>query len=322
MALTPGPSPTRLEDSAEERGEKLFPPLSPVPTPSGRGWERGLGGEGFIRQHTASDGYAFAARVYAPPAAPVGRFVFLHGIRSHGGWYARSCRELAAAGYEVHFLDRRGSGLNTAHRGDTPGFRRVITDVVEYLMHVRTTRAYLPLFLGGISWGGKTALAVPAVKAGIVDGVALLCPGLVPRVRPPLAARLRIALARFLNPTRRFPIPLNDPDLFTASAEWQRFIASDRHGLTDATARFLFESVRFDLFLKRAARRVRCPVLLMLAEHDRILNNPGTRRYLTRLSGSKRVTVIDYPAAHHTLEFEPVPLVPDLLRWAARIIGA
>ena len=108
----------------------------------------------------------------------------------------------------------------------------------------------------------------------------------------------------------------------TSSDEWQRFIATDRHGLTEATARFLFESVRFDLFLKRAAKRVTCPVLLMLAEHDRILNNPGTRKYLTRLSGSKHVTVIDYPGAHHTLEFEPMPLVPDLLRWAGRIIGS
>jgi alpha-beta hydrolase superfamily lysophospholipase len=270
----------------------------------------------------SSDGYAFYARVFAPPSTPLGRVVFLHGIRSHGGWYVRSCCELAAAGYEVHFLDRRGSGYNTARRGDTPNFRRLLTDVVEYLMHLRTRRADLPLVLGGISWGGKLALGVPAEKPGLVDGVMLLSPGLVPKVSPPFATRLRIAVARFLNPTKLFPIPLNEPDLFTADVEWQRFIASDRHGLTEATARFLFESVRFDLHLKRAVKRVRCPVLLALAEHDRILDNPGTRRYLMRLTGAKSVTVIDYPGTHHTLEFEPVPLVPDLLRWLGRIIAA
>lgn len=270
----------------------------------------------------ASDGYAFFARVYSPPSIPIGRVVLLHGIRSHGGWYGRSCRELAAAGYEVHFLDRRGSGYNTARRGDAPTFRRLIADVTEYLMHLRGSRAYLPLVLGGISWGGKLALGVPAEKPGIVDGVMLLCPGLVPKVRPPFPTRLRIALARFLNPTKRFPIPLNEPDLFTASPEWQRFVAADRHALTEATARFLFESVRFDLHLRRAAGRVRCPVLLALAGHDRILDNPGTRRYLTRLTSATGVTLIDYPGTHHTLEFEAVPLVPDLLRWMGRIIRA
>jgi alpha-beta hydrolase superfamily lysophospholipase len=269
-------------------------------------------------QFTASDGYAFAARVYRTPSAPIGRLVFLHGIRSHGGWYTRSCEQFAAVGYEVHFLDRRGAGLNTAARGDTPNFRRLLQDVTEYLLHLRETNSFLPLFLGGISWGGKLALGVPAEKPGLVDGVMLLCPGLVAKVRPPFPARLRIALARFLNPTKLFPIPLNEPDLFTADPDRQRFIAADRHGLTAATARFLFESVRFDLHLRRAVKKVRTPVLLMLAGKDRILDNPGTRRYLTRLRDATSVTVIDYPHAEHTLEFEPVDFVGDVLRWMGR----
>jgi alpha-beta hydrolase superfamily lysophospholipase len=270
-----------------------------------------------LTQFAASDGYRFYAHVTAPPS-PVGRVVLLHGIRSHAGWYARSTAALAAAGYEVHFLDRRGSGLNTARRGDTPNFRRLLHDVIEYLHNVRRTKAHLPLFLGGISWGGKLALGVPAEKPGLVNGVMLLCPGLVAKVRPPFPTRLRIALARFLNPTRLFPIPLNDPDLFTADPHWQRFIAADRHGLPAATARFLFESVRFDLHLRRAVAKVRTPVLLMLAGKDRILDNPGTRKYLTRLKNAKGVTVIDYPHAEHTLEFEPVDFLADVLGWIGR----
>lgn len=276
---------------------------------------------GEVRVFPASDGSRFYAHV-TPHPNPVGRVVLLHGIRSHAGWYARSIAAFAEAGYEVHFLDRRGSGLNTARRGDTPGFRRLLLDVTEYLLHLRETKAFLPLFLTGISWGGKLALGAPAMKPGLVDGVMLLCPGLVAKVRPPFPNRLRIALARFLNPTKLFPIPLNEPDLFTANPDWQQFIASDRHGLTAATARFLFESVRFDLYLKRAVRKVRPPVLLMLAGKDRILNNPGTRAYLTRLTNAKSVTVIDYPEAEHTLEFEPVDFVTDAVRWMRQANGA
>lgn len=276
------------------------------------------GERGTVTRFPASDGYRFYARV-TTPANPAGRIVLLHGIRSHAGWYARSIAAFAQAGYEVHFLDRRGSGLNTARRGDTPNFRRLLRDVTEYLLHLRESSSFLPLFVGGISWGGKLALGVPAETPGLVNGVMLFCPGLVAKVRPPFPARLRIALARFLNPTKRFPIPLNEPDLFTADPDWQRFIAADRHGLTAATARFLFESVRFDLHLKRAVRKVRTPVLLMLAGKDRILDNPGTRKYLTRLRNATSVTVIDYPQVEHTLEFEPVDFVGDAVRWMGRV---
>ena len=48
--------------------------------------------------------------------------------------------------------------------------------------------------------------------------------------------RLRIALAFFTNRKRRFPIPLSDPSLFTASPEGQSFIAADPLGLREATA--------------------------------------------------------------------------------------
>ncbi len=62
------------------------------------------------------------------------RVVCIHGIQSHGGWYEYSCRRLAEAGFEVFFLDRRGSGLNAQARGDAPNFRRrLIEDVAEFL---------------------------------------------------------------------------------------------------------------------------------------------------------------------------------------------
>ncbi len=264
-----------------------------------------------------SDGYAFYSHIHRPTGEVRGRIVMLHGIRSHAGWYGRSCRALAERGYEVHFLDRRGSGWNTARRGDCPSFRRLIDDCGEYILDLRRTRAALPLFIAGISWGGKLAVALAARFPTIISGIALLCPGLKPAIRPPLSTRLRIALASKLRTTKLFPIPLNEPTLFTASAEWQRFIAEDRFGLREATARFLFNSFRFDRFLRRECGRVTCPVLLMLAGQDRILDNAATRKLLAKFTGAKSIGVIDYPEAHHTLEFEDKghPWLRDLTEW-------
>jgi alpha-beta hydrolase superfamily lysophospholipase len=270
---------------------------------------------GELATFRVSDGYSFYYRRFAPVGVPRARLVFLHGVRSHGGWYERSCKEFAKRGFEVFFLDRRGSGLNTAHRGDAPSFRRLLDDVAEFVQSLRADRAWLPVIVCGISWGGKLAAGLPYRKPGLVDGIVLLCPGLAPKVKPPLPRRLRIALASRLRPDNRFPIPLNDPELFTASPEWQKFIDADPHGLTLATARFLFNSFALDIYLRRAVRRISVPTLLLLAEHDRIIDNARTRGIVSRFPAES--TVIEYAGAHHTLEFEPQdhPWIGDVARW-------
>jgi len=274
-----------------------------------------------VETFTAGDGYRWRYRHYAPPGRPRAHVVCVHGIQSHGGWYEYSCDRLRREGFAVSFLDRRGAGLNEQDRGDAPGFRRLLDDIAEFLSPASS--APVPVLLVGISWGGKLAVALQRRHPGLVDGLALLCPGFFPRVRPPLGQRLAIVWARVVSPGKLFPVPLNHPDLFTATPRWQQFIADDPLSLRQATARLLLESVRLDGYLRFVPRYVRVPVLLLLAEKDRVIHNEPTRRYVDRFaSGDKQV--IEYAGAHHTLEFEPEPdvFVGDLVRWLGRVADA
>jgi alpha-beta hydrolase superfamily lysophospholipase len=269
--------------------------------------------EGTIATFTTSDGYCLRYRHFPAIGSPQGRVVALHGIQSHGGWYTASCRYLAESGFVVDFLDRRGSGLNEAARGDAPGFRRLLDDIAEFL------RTGEQAFVMGISWGGKLAVGLEHRYPGITRGLILLAPGIRPRVRPSARVRLGILLSRLLAPGRLFAIPLDDPALFTANPARQAFIRDDPLSLRKATARFLVSSVHLDIVLQRAAKHVRAPTLLLLAGKDRIIDNARTRAYLDRFAATDR-QVIEYPEAHHTLEFEPdpTPVFADLLRWLQR----
>jgi alpha-beta hydrolase superfamily lysophospholipase len=270
-----------------------------------------------VHTFTASDGYTWRYRRFAPAGPPRADLVCLHGIQSHGGWYTTSCERLAAAGYDVSFLERRGCGLNDRARGDAPSFRRLLDDVAEFADTLPR-----PRFLVGISWGGKLAVGLHRRHPGLTDGLVLIAPGLAPRARPGFGESLRILFARFTTPGRLFPIPLNEPDLFTANPGRQAFIRDDRLALRRATARLLFESRRMDVYLRFAAKHVGVPVLVFLAEHDRIIDNGATRQFVSRFATADR-TVIEYAGAHHTLEFEPHgPLfVKDLLGWLERHTG-
>jgi len=176
-----------------------------------------------------------------------------------------------------------------------------------------------PRFLVGISWGGKLAVGLQRRHPGLTDGLVLIAPGLCPLVRPPFGERLRIFASRFLAPRKRFPIPLNEPELFTANPEGREFIRADPLALREATARLLFESGRMDVYLRFAARHVTIPTLLLLAGRDRIIDNSATRRFIQQFPTTD-TTIIEYPDAHHTLEFEAggPPFLADLIEWLDR----
>jgi alpha-beta hydrolase superfamily lysophospholipase len=269
-----------------------------------------------IDSQTASDGYQIHVAVWPARGTTRGRVVMLHGIQSHGGWYHRLGRNLADAGYETHFPDRRGSGANPVDRGHTPSADRLLRDVAERLESIRARDRACPLVLAGISWGGKLAVVTAARRPELVDALALLCPGIHPRVGVSRWERLKIAWAFFTHRRARFPIPLSDPALFTASPEGQAFIATDPLSLREATAGLLAASTFLDRMARRAPARVRQPALLVLAGHDRIVDNSETERYFQRLASRVR-NVITYPEGHHTLEFEPDPdrYAQDLVGW-------
>jgi len=146
-----------------------------------------------IDYFTASDGYRIASRVWEADN-PIGRIVYVHGMISHSGWYLKSCRHFASQGFEVHFPDRRGSGLNMQSRGDAPGHEVLLDDVEQYLTSLTGN---LPTILIGVSWGGKFAAAFAVVVAMpylLYQIWAFVAPGLLDRERRYIPAILIVGV--------------------------------------------------------------------------------------------------------------------------------
>ena len=279
-----------------------------------------------IEHIVASDGYRLSLRHWRPEQPPRGFVVALHGIQSHGGWYEYSSRRMCEAGYDVLFVDRRGSGMNAARRGDAPHGNRLINDVLQVLVDVRRRRdpfrAQIPIVLLAVSWGGKLATITAARRPELVDGLALLYPGLCSRVQPTAFQRARLWLARKLEiRAKRLEIPLNDPALFTTDPRWQEFIRNDPLALREVTSGFLLAHQDLTRESLAVAVSIRCPTLLMLAGRDRIIDNAATKDWASRLA-TRELTLHEYSDAQHTLEFEPHPeqFVADLLTWLEQAI--
>ena len=275
-----------------------------------------------IRQFEASDGYRLHYRHWQPSQEkPSGYVIALHGIQSHSGWYDFSSRRLCEAGHDVRFIDRRGAGLNQPSRGDAAHEQRLVNDVVQFLGEVRHQRNQQaptsPVVLLAVSWSGKLAAVIAGKRPELIDAVALLYPGICAKIGPTPFQRLQLALAKKLGILQKLvPVPLDDATLFTGETKWQKFIREDSLALKHVTVSFLLADRELSRLARRAHGRIRCPVLLMLAGKDRIIDNAATKQYYERLASTQR-TLIEYPEAQHTLEFEPDrdQFVSGLLDW-------
>jgi alpha-beta hydrolase superfamily lysophospholipase len=173
----------------------------------------------------------------------------------------------------------------------------------------------------GVSWGGKLAVAAAQDERLAIAAVMLVAPGIFSQVDVSWTTKVRIAMALARDPAQLFEIPLSDPALFSDNPAGRAFIAGDPHKLTHATARFLWMSSRLDRRLRALrANGISTPLTVVLAGHERIIDNGATRRWVARVASSAEMEL--FQAACHTLEFEAaVSDYEELLqRWAKRLV--
>lgn len=246
-------------------------------------------------------------RMYEPSEVK-GIVVLLHGIQSHSGWFTRSCTKLAADGYLVIAPDRRGSGGYTEYRGDIDSCEHLVADIDTVIAKLKEDFPNVPIYLMGVSWGGKLALFYGILRPSMVDGLILSTPGI--KVKPDLSLldklKVGIALALGKGGQLQLRIPIDIPHLFTDDSGLQEWIKNDGRTLRSCSARFYFESKRIDNFLERNIGLCCNRILLMLAGRDDIIDNVRTIDFLIKCTANSGfpIEAILYPHARHTLDFE------------------
>lgn len=270
-------------------------------------------------EHTfrAADGAELGFVAYRQPATAASTaLVYLHGIESHAAWFDTAARLLQQRGYDVFCLDRRGSGINRENRGFVSGhvdrFDTLVTDVKFFVRPLRPH--YERVFLVGLSWGGKLALAYGLTYPEDCSGLILITPGLRPLVDVGPATKLWVFVANGLAPQARVAIPIQ-PEMFTTTPEHLQYIRDDALRLKQATARFLSESVRLDRYLERVIAEHTLPTLLFLAGQDRIIDNAGVIELLEHADRAS-LDLIEYADQTHSIQFDaPDRLVADMSHW-------
>lgn len=277
---------------------------------------------GRLLTYTGTDDTELAYLAYTVPGARTA-LVYLHGIESHAGWFALAATRLNQQDFDVYCLDRRGSGLNRENRGlvsgHTDSYETLLADIRAFIEPLRAR--YERVYLAGLSWGGKLALAYGLTHPEDSDGLILITPGLRATVDVSLWAKLKIALLSPVHPTARVAVPI-EPEMFTTTPVYLDYIRNDPLRLTSATVRFYWNSHRLDKFIDREIAGNRLPVQLFLAGGDTIIDNEGVLQVLQQ-GKEPRLDVIWYEDQTHSIQLDaPERLVDDMTAWMKRLAAA
>lgn len=251
----------------------------------------------------------------------------LHGGMSHSDWQAPLANAMLAISPDISIVapDLRGCGLNADH-GDLGSVQLVIEDVIRQINFLK--RSFSRVHLAGWCQGCQYASIAAGKPDNQLASLILLTPGFFwnERFRSVISVTERIMLdmmAEFkLQPDRDHafvPIPMEATD-FTLVDKWLDFIESDKLKTTKVTAKSVNIMDEIQEISWGAILQTRLPLLTILAENDRIVDNNKVQQFLSPLfsEGSKN-RLIKFDSGH-AIQFEiPEKIAGEIYRFIREI---
>jgi alpha-beta hydrolase superfamily lysophospholipase len=242
---------------------------------------------------------------------PRAGLIFLHGSLVHSEYYLAWGLTLAQRGIAVWLPDLRGHGRSGGMRGTVGRYPTYTADLSRVVEAFRRTWPDLPLYLGGESFGGLVAFLAAATGAGGLGGLVLSSPAFALKASlSPRQRRLITQAARFLPLLR----PLR-PMGVAGVAQWPglpRLVDTDPLVNRRYTLKFLAELLAAQAAALPAAADITCPLCVLLAGQDRVVDNAATRAVLGAVTVPVRLR--EFPDAWHSLTADvPEALADEVL---------
>src|SRR5437660_2327149 len=250
---------------------------------------------------TAPDGTLLVYGMYEA-AAPRAAILALHGWADHAGRWRDVGERLCAAGYSTYVLDLRGHGRSGGRRGHLARFSQLLGDLQAFRRMVRQ-RTTVPQVLLGHSFGGLVVLRyLETQPSDVVAGAAVTSPYRGLAFQPPAWKLAAGRLLADLWPTLAIPTGLRGEDLVRDPVAASQYDTDPlvHHRMTTGAWREIQWAQRA---VAADARRIECPLLLLLAGEDRIVDAARARDFAGSLTAE--VDVRWYPEMYHELLLDP-----------------
>jgi len=254
-----------------------------------------------VTTFSAPDGSELSYVAFEPDF-PKSAVLFLPGWSDHGGRWTHVGERLVHEGVATYLLDLRGHGRSAGPRGHLARFSQLLGDLQAFRRMVRQ-RTTVPQVLLGHSFGGLVVLRyLETQPSDVVAGAAVTSPYLGLTFQPPAWKLAAGRLLADLWPTLAIPTGLRGEDLVRDPVAASQYDTDPlvHHRMTTGAWREIQWAQRA---VAADARRIECPLLLLLAGEDRIVDAARARDFAGSLTAE--VDVRWYPEMYHELLLDP-----------------
>jgi acylglycerol lipase len=271
-----------------------------------------------IGSASTADGIVLRTRRWAA-AEPWAGALIIHGLGEQSGRYEHVGEHLARAGIEAFAYDHRGNGGSGGRPGDIERWSVYHDDLAERLAAARADVPDRPLVLYAHSMGGLIAAGYLLSDHPRPDATVLTAPALDSTLSA-WKQRLAPVIGR-IAPTLALDNGVPS-DTLSRDPEVGRIAKADPLNGRKSTARFAAEALVEQARVRRRARAIGGPTLVLHGEDDGLVP-PASTAVFADASGVERRT---YPGLRHELHNEPEgpAILDEVVAWIrehARLTG-
>jgi alpha-beta hydrolase superfamily lysophospholipase len=251
-------------------------------------------------------------RAWGNPARAQTALILVHGLNANSGWFEPAARQFQHNDIYVVAYDQIGFGQRKSQA--FPTHAGWVQDLETVFQYVQNQVGSLPIFLLGNSMGALVSAEVtPSLKP---SGLILTDPAFAgnPNLFTPFFTSK--TLFKFLiNPRWEICEPYNVEQISRSpQAQEQILKDSGRHFSVPSGVFF-----QIYLLIKQACRKIAeidCPLLVLTAEHDFIVDNHATMKVFNKLSNKSKIHK-EFAGAYHDLLLDPSlnDVTASIVRW-------
>lgn len=241
--------------------------------------------------------------------------IVVHGLGEHSGRYLNLVNHFAGKGVNFYLIDNRGHGKSEGKRGHVNHFSEYLDDLRIFVDMVREYQVTEDVYLFGHSMGGVIVSNYLIQRDSYFTGALLSAPALtLAKPAPAIVNKVSGYISQF-RPDLTLANGL-DPLALSKDKEVIKAYMSDPLVHDRITVRWYHEFLNAGQFAIKNADFIKCPVMVMHGERDKIVSQDGSRALYYNLKGRGHELQI-YTGLYHELinELEKAQVLQDIETW-------